>query len=307
MHKDINDNRTPILEEVLRKGEPDTLSLSERTDMKRTLLAHINLHVEKVPTRSPFTGFFPRIILGAAFACLVVVFTGVAAENSGPGDPLYLVKLQVIDPITMAFELPHGDIIAAHTWKLERRLEEARILEEEARLDDAVAAVLIEEVTESARAIEDEVDGVVHANTSAGLVSIDRVSALLDAHDAVLTGHDLANTLGMLSHEVNDARNAAVVDILQNAASTSVSDYIDASLQDIAESLEGGTLSADTINSIEVYIEEISVTLAEADYAETVEHISEANQRILVEAYLTVVADGMESDDTESIDQDNPL
>jgi hypothetical protein len=302
MKEETYHNNIQQIESTLQKGVPDTLSLSERTDMKRVLFSRIDGQVKRAPVRSPFFGFLPRIALGAVFASVMLVFTGVAADQSMPGDALYMVKLKVMEPVTRAFEIPDADPVAEQIWLLERRLDEARILEANAVLNGEAATVLLEEVSESARAVELEVDAMVHADTSKALVSIDRVSALLEAHDELLTNHDLANMLSLLSYDVDDARNEAVADMLQNAASTSVSEYINASLHDIAASLEDGNLSPGTIDSIEGYIEEVATALTEADYAETVEHISEANQRILVEAYLSVVIDenGTNASDTDT-------
>lgn len=278
------------IEQALERGVPAVLSDAERSDMKRTLFAHIDAqNTVREPLPSPFFGPWMRFTAGAFAVLCVMSMTGVAAEWSLPGEPLYAVKLDIVEPVMLAFELPDATPVAEHVWRLERRLSEVRALQAESALDATTAAVVIEEVTQSVQTVEAEADGAIRTNAAEALQSIDRAAALIDAHDSLLIVHDTEDALDVLAYELDDARDAAVEDLLTETASSSLAEYVDVSIDDISATIDAATLSDTTHDAVEAYMEEALHALddlSDTSLAETVEHVSEANQRILIETYL---------------------
>jgi hypothetical protein len=121
-----------------------TLSKTEAQDMRERLAAYSDMHnAISAPIRSPFFSYFsqtrsvfsrasfsrPLIAIGMVLVILVGT-TGVsyAAENSLPGQPLYAVKVSVVEPIQGALITQP---VAKAQWQAElanRRLNEASTL-----------------------------------------------------------------------------------------------------------------------------------------------------------------------------------
>lgn len=96
-----------------------------------------------LPLPSPYAKLFTRARL--AFVCLVVLLLATAvpatyaAEKSLPGDPLYPIKTDVIEPIIEAFTLDQRERAEKVIKNAERRLEELMILFEVEEEEENIA------------------------------------------------------------------------------------------------------------------------------------------------------------------------
>src|SRR5689334_9116525 len=88
-----------------------TLSDNERLQMRERLAAYAHLHVPLTVPAETQTGLFAffasRRFSTYALALLVLVVAGsgvtFAAEGSAPGDALYAIKIDVNEPVMVAF------------------------------------------------------------------------------------------------------------------------------------------------------------------------------------------------------------
>jgi hypothetical protein len=137
--------------EVLRR---EKLSETE----KRSMLAHIyqNGGATSGTVRSPFafSMFFNRqqYLAAAAIVLLLTGGTAYASAGSLPGDPLYALKVEIVEPLALAL---HFDEKSKNEYRiaiLQERVLEIQTLKEEGRLDynleEISAAIAQENVTE---------------------------------------------------------------------------------------------------------------------------------------------------------------
>ena len=82
--------------ELLESGKKHSLSSEERNSIKFTLLDHARKSLSH--ESRPAFARFSRALL-PAFAVVVFVFIGTAyaSKNSLPGDPLYAMKVHVVE------------------------------------------------------------------------------------------------------------------------------------------------------------------------------------------------------------------
>ena len=203
-------------------NDKDTLTNSERAQLRNYLLAHMGDHPARVPLgirlldwvdglfgASHKRAFFSPARLASA-SLIVMIFAGAgtsyAARGSLPGDALYAVKVHVNEKL-------EGVIATSPTSRAQfdaelatRRLEEAEIL--------AAANKLTPEASIEIQARINEAAASFNNNVAAIAVTEESPTALEDAHselEASLSAH--ANVLAVLS-EVGPETKIALAPII---------------------------------------------------------------------------------------------
>lgn len=280
------------LETALRTTEPLVLSTEERREMKEQLLAHATFHTKNTSRNTPVRtyGMFWRTSLAGAVAMLIVVTTGANAYSSLPGELLYPMKVNVIEPIALPLTYPGISDVSAHTLRLERRLGEIKTLQQEGTLSSAATSDVINSVTEHSDALIFALaDPTSTASDAETLHSLDTASALIAAHETLLASSSEA-TAALLSIEqtLEATYEETVEDIATGNASSSLATYIDSSLDSIEAELVTSDLPSSTVEIIETYLDTASSSLTEADYVVAQEAVSEARQIILTDDYIEI-------------------
>jgi hypothetical protein len=123
------------------------------------------------PVSVPFGSIFARRLLvpAGAFALLILVGGGstLAAESALPGDPLYIVKLKVNEPLIGALKVSDMAKTEWHTEVAVRRLEEADKLAISNKLNDGA---------------KDQIEGNFKRSSA---VATERIAALSEKGDTV--------------------------------------------------------------------------------------------------------------------------
>jgi hypothetical protein len=130
------------------------LTDAEKSAM-RARLAQMMVPVAHMPVQSPYSWMLaPRSIALAAVAFLLVVSTGTtyAAEGSLPGQVLYPVKTQVIEPLTVALAPTAAAKAEANASIATTRVQEAQTLAADGSLTPAVAQEISTNYNEHATA-----------------------------------------------------------------------------------------------------------------------------------------------------------
>ncbi len=125
-----------------QKGINDLKEINLRKEEKALLLQRVLVR-ETSPNRFLSLAFFGRNIMKnhvPVFAtALLLVMTGsltVASETSLPGDVLYPVKISITEPARDLMKIDQIEKIEWQVQKATRRLEEAEVLSEQAKLDE---------------------------------------------------------------------------------------------------------------------------------------------------------------------------
>jgi hypothetical protein len=193
-----------------RDGEQETLSFlntlreltltkTEAQDMRERLISYSQLHdsIQEPVAVSIFSYFqysrvaFSRpLIAGGLIAVLLVGSTGVsyAAENALPGEPLYAVKVSVVEPIQTALIT---EPVAKAQWQSElasRRLTEASALAVQNKLATSTQEYLAQSVEQHvALAQEGASELSSSGNDPAALTVQSDLEAKLTAHADLLS------------------------------------------------------------------------------------------------------------------------
>ena len=155
--------------QIVKKAGSAGLAPEKKAAIRQEL--ELAMAMQPLPRREPAFFAVPAWLRthSLAFACsmagiaVIVSGTGVslAAEQSLPGDRLYLVKTGVNERLRETFSLTAEAKIAWELRRVERRLAEADALSSEGRLDDDARTLIEDEATEyagKAEALADDED-----------------------------------------------------------------------------------------------------------------------------------------------------
>jgi hypothetical protein len=286
--------KQPDIEEALRQGERFLLRSDERAQMRAALLSHAAFHSTQPATSpapaKPAVGWWRYITATVtAFSLIMVVTVSASAHQSLPGDHLYPLKVQVIEPLVVSLQNRDLSVSEQTNLLLERRLSEVKQLEETNTLSDVAAASIAEMVTAHTQVLIEEIsDPRTPPSTTRDLLALDTAAALIDAHQELLESA-AATTLATLA-ETETAFDVAYTDEVSSFpgdhASTTLSSYIDSSLSTIERELTTSDLPTTTLATIEDFVDTASTSLANADLIDAHDALAEAQQLLLVEDFI---------------------
>lgn len=176
------------------KKEAYKLSLTrdEKRVMHANLMARMNASESMAPARSrpsPYFFFSPQLMMPMA-ALLVVVLVGsgtaYAAEGALPGDPLYVIKTKVAEPIQGALAFSAEDKIQFHSGVAQTRLEEAEVLASQNRLDAGASAELASNIDKHIAERQELADKLDEEKPGRGSEALARSSTSIAAHSDIL-------------------------------------------------------------------------------------------------------------------------
>ena len=192
-------------------GLTDSLTPTERTRMRELLSEYARMK----PARHAMSGgagtfarFFPQPF-AAGFAALLIFAlssTGIAyaAEGTLPGDPLYPVKVQVIEPIQTALITKPAEKVAWHMTLAERRIDEAAALAQKNALTPQTETKLEERFADNVAQAQSLISTDATSSTQ---IAQSAFATRLSAYDSVLAhigeGRDASSTLA-LRHSIHE-------------------------------------------------------------------------------------------------------
>ncbi len=139
-----------------------------------------------LPTPSPYFSYTWLLRASGAFAVLLIVTGGsvsYAAQKSGPGDALYALELDVLEPIEESLQLGFEQKVSYHTDRLEERLSElkhARDTEEDPGHFASFSERASEHVSEAEAALKNETE------PRAKIAALIELNALMRANEDIL-------------------------------------------------------------------------------------------------------------------------
>lgn len=215
--------------ELKKYADKVSLKISERRELRERILSYMEYHplpkqssagdgveaLEGIPSESfitlHFNAFYARVAGGVL--ALILIIAPFLAEQSKPGDVLYLVKTGINEPIQGQLVNSPYEKIEFETKLMERRITEARLLASEGKLTEEVKTKIAEDVKTHTTAVQDglaelrtqDVDGAAIAEIAFNS-SLEVQSAVLSVNENV----DNASLIGDILTVVNDAREVVV-------------------------------------------------------------------------------------------------
>ncbi len=182
-------NMDNLIKNLIKRAKGISLNGVERAEIRHRLSAFARGHEALgAASRTPWLiRILKPALAGVILAGLAGGGVSFAAENSLPGDPLYPVKINVIEPVQGWFAVSSE---ARADWEAklaERRLEEAEKLAAENRLDDEKRAEAESEFQKHAEKAKEHIAALeAGADLNAASNISSRIEASFKAHGKIL-------------------------------------------------------------------------------------------------------------------------
>lgn len=275
------------LENIFAPAKESGFTASERQDMWHSLKSYAEFH----PAKAPFPKkVFSRNILSWAgtitAGLLLFVGTGYAAQQSLPGDSLYALKVEVVEPIMGTLEISEADKLAYHVTLLERRLDEVQQLEEEGVAGEGISSVsseyVEEHVSDLLAVVSSDSDETLPEEMVLGTLSRARGIARAHeiTHDASFSNIEATEAIGRL----DTAYEMEATLFAQEHPSQALT-YIESILEEFDEATTAS--STDSLEEVsQAELSEVAEALEEGSIDEALQSASDIQEEILVTEYL---------------------
>lgn len=223
--------RRELREQIVSYMEYHPMSLAEGRTVSKKKARKGN---SSIPTSEKFVyihvgKWFKRPTV-AVLAVLFVVSIPFAAERSAPGDVLYPVKVRITESVLSQLSFTPYQKIELETWRVERRIAEARLLAKEGKLTDEAEASISETVRGYTENAQKELNALREDDADEAAIAQVVFESALDVQTAVLETESASSTLegeedptDSIATVVREARANVVADGV--AASSSVPSY----------------------------------------------------------------------------------
>lgn len=205
--------------DLKKYAEKTRLKAAERRELRERVLSYMEYHplpkrnepLPQIASRSDrfvvvhFNNLYMKIT-GGVFAILLLVVVPFMAEQSVPGDALYLVKTQVNEGIRAQLANSPYEKVTFETELIERRIAEARLLASEGKLTEEVQAQIALTVKGHANAAQSGLAEMRATNVDEAAIAeiafdsaLQVQSAVLDTNDSVSTTSSIAGILDVVN------------------------------------------------------------------------------------------------------------
>lgn len=222
--------------ELKKYTDKTRMKASERSELRERIFAYMEYHPlpkqvtdMRVPAQSILSESFMVVhfnkiyvrVAGGVFALFIIV-APFFAEQSVPGDVLYLVKTGVNETVQGQLANSPYEKIEFETKLMERRITEARVLASEGKLTEEVKQQITNTVKEHTTAVQaglaelrtQDAEGAAIAEISFN-ASLEVQSAMLGA-DTDIEDDSLVESIMVV---MNDAREGVIESQIENIAS----------------------------------------------------------------------------------------
>jgi hypothetical protein len=209
---------------------------------------------------------------------------GYAAQNSLPGDSLYTLKVEVIEPLAGTLETTEAEKLAYQISLLERRLEEVKLLQEENPDSVAISTEYVDEHVESILA-------VVSEDTDASLPE-DLVLETLVKAKGITRAHEILNeeqTIASTTQEPIDKLDVAYEATADSFAEEHPSDaltYLDSILEEF-DTADNASSTTPMTETTKTDLDDVAAALEEGSIDEALSSASSIQEELLVTEYLS--------------------
>jgi|GEM_PF-3494517 hypothetical protein len=286
-------SHTNPTESLLKAGKDISLTSEEHSNMKSELLEYAHFHT---PSPAPKPKRVPVWAYAGAFASLVVLIgigTGFAATTSLPGETLYGVKVEIVEPLVgLSYHSETGQL-TYQVALMNRRLDEVQTLTRAQVLQVEQVVVLEELVKEHTatieRILESDTNDSVPSDVS--LTAISDVIAITQAHERIIEQLPHKVVQEYFEVELNtllDRYALELVDFEQETTPEEKRNFITGLLGEIEAELVADFehTSTSTRETQQEYLSNLEAALAEEDYSTALFFAGEMLQDLDLQGYL---------------------
>jgi len=273
------------IEDLLQTQKGVGLTMAEKATMFSELQAFADLHTSPAvrDLKPPSYTWFAKWAVGVASVFLILGGTGYASTQSLPGEPLYGVKVSVVEPLVGLVYVNESDQLQYQISLMERRLQEMETLYRTDVLTEGVVAVLEEQITEQAEDFKTVVT-ITDTTELTPEVTVEAVSNLattLRKQNLLIEkelGESRSSVLDDLELRVDHLYEAEVAEFVTTKPAA-VTSYVEGLLNEVDEQVitDPSTASSSAIE-LHGYLEQVEETLEEGDLKGAIESAEEATQ-----------------------------
>lgn len=295
------------VESLLETGKQTGLSASERTDMWQSLHSYATFHAPAEMQVEKNSRWNIQIILRYATATAAVLFvfvgTGYASYGSLPGDALYPIKVQVIEPAVGLSYMSEEDQLSYQTTLMGRRLAEMQKLLEAKKLTEENVAALEEKVTEHSN----EIGQILTNDSDESITSETKLRVLGDAVTSLRTHEYIEDTQVSKERKSQfETSEDSVSALFANEASefakknpVNAVDYIADVIHGIDDDLADERVASSTVGEVTDYLEDAEEALSNGDVDKALQFTGEAKQVVELDKRIETLLPRNEETDGE--------
>ncbi len=282
------------IEQLLMSGKKLSLSSHEKASIKSALLEHASqsLKQENRAVPSPWT---PWVLRGSAsFASLLIMFVGTAyaSQDSLPGEPLYAMKVHVVEEMIALTKIAPEERVAYDIHLMENRLEEIKeIVNQDSdtmpenlvyltdQVDEHVTDVIttLEETDSEIISYEDKIEVLKKLSGVA--------KAQVEIAKETTESTETLEALDETQESTIDAINNTVEEFIAEESTESVNEYLSDQITDVGEYVSASTTNESERDFAEYHLLDVHEALVDGDTKEAIISILEAQQTIEANNY----------------------
>tara|TARA_B100001179_G_scaffold213040_1_gene181394 strand:+ start:1334 stop:2221 length:888 start_codon:yes stop_codon:yes gene_type:complete len=289
-------NNLNTTEELLENGKNIRLSISERDEMKSTLLSYANYHGVKNKSSKSFFGWstvWVRGFASASLALILFVGTGYASASSLPGDFLYPVKTDVVEELTAATKLTALSQLEYHHERYETRLSELQVLLDRGQISEAAIVDSRTELAELSEEVDKLMNDTEDIDNIIALELVGDMVAMSNATEEIVRRSSAGEQLDAfedITDNLEQVHDGELIDLFETGTST-IQVYIEDQLSEISDELSENDLTDVTTARVTDYVTDAELSLQSEDYEEVVTSVVDALTLILTEEYTSDYSD----------------
>jgi hypothetical protein len=300
------------IENLLMSGKKFRLDETEKATVKSMLLEHAkdSIRDERTFVPSPWSSWAVRSSL--SFASLLIIFVGTAyaSYDSLPGEPLYVMKVHVVEEMVALTKVSPDEKVAYDTALMEKRLTELQQLIEIEKapepevlkvvadqIDDHIAHAT--EVLETSK--ENELPHESKIDVLTKLSGITKAQSKIAKQEKILA--PIVSSLEETDVVASENLVSTVEEFVTEGTPEEVNSYLSEQITDVGEQIQASTTDETVRDTAERHLNDVNEALIDGDTGEALLSILEAQEVIDVDVYLEESLETFEQEITGDVVQ----
>ncbi|HEY0964354.1 MAG TPA: hypothetical protein VGE31_01000 [Candidatus Paceibacterota bacterium] len=272
------------IESLLETGKNTGLSASEHSEMWQSLKEYAEFHPAKKSLPYPVFMNVTKWLAVSASALLFVIGTGAASTSSLPGEPLYQIKVGVVEPVVGYTKFNETEQLTYQAQLLERRLFEMQELLDSKQLNEQTVSELEIQVEEHGSEIQE----LLESDTDESITSETKLEVLTDVVTTLRTHEFIEDTKvskerSSKFEETEDVIATLYVSEVQEFAAEQpqeAAEYIKETIQEINEMSDEVATTSPSFLELNDYLEDVEDALDTGSIDKALQYTGEAQQTI---------------------------
>lgn len=299
------------IEQLLMSGKKLSLSVPEKDSIKSTLLEHasVTLKHETRAIPSPWTSWVLRGSVSLVSLLIVFMGTAYASQDSLPGEPLYAIKVHVVEEMIALTKTTPEERVAYDMHLMENRLEEIKeIVSQDATTAPEDLLTLTDQidqhVTDVTTTLEDTSSD--HISNGEKIRVLAKLSGVTKAQAKIAKGKpeftETAETINETQESTTDAITTTIEEFVEEDSVEVVNEYLSDQITDVGEYMTASTTDESARDVVERHLYDMDEALIDSDTTEALTSILKAQETITVDLYIedSYTEENMDSSEIQS-------